>query len=102
MRVNEIEEENSNVKNKKGTPTNPDCIDTDGVKPNIKPIVGMGFKSQAGFPVMKSKFKKNVAGEIRCYIFTCARAGKRDSVSEKKLQPQATIKFGCLAKLVLR
>ncbi|KAI3932617.1 hypothetical protein MKW98_012588 [Papaver atlanticum] len=51
---------------------------------------------------MKSTFKKNVAGEIRSYTFTCARAGKRDSVSEKNLQPQATIKCGCLAKLVLR
>lgn len=60
------------------------------------------FGKQDGFPVMKSTFKKNVAGEIRSYTFTCARAGKRDSVSEKILQPQTTIKCGCLAKLVLR
>lgn len=51
------------------------------------------FGIQAGFPVMKSTFKKNVAGEIRSCTFTCARAGKRDSVSEKyySLKPQFNV-----------
>ncbi|KAI3850705.1 hypothetical protein MKW98_030765 [Papaver atlanticum] len=36
------------------------------------------------------------------YKFTCARAGKCNSISEKPLRPQATIKCGCQAKIVLR
>ncbi|KAI3888005.1 hypothetical protein MKX03_010168, partial [Papaver bracteatum] len=51
---------------------------------------------------MKSTFKKNVAGDIRRYTFTCARAGKCDTTSEKPLHPQAIIKCGCQAKLVIR
>ncbi|RZC47264.1 hypothetical protein C5167_040208 [Papaver somniferum] len=42
MRIIEIEEENSNTE---GIPTKSDFIDIDGVKPNIKPVVGMKFKS---------------------------------------------------------
>ncbi|KAI3859220.1 hypothetical protein MKX03_034624 [Papaver bracteatum] len=50
---------------------------------------------------MKITFKKNVAGEIRSHTFTCAIAGKCDCTSGTPLQPQATIKCGCLAKLVV-
>ncbi|KAI3960935.1 hypothetical protein MKW98_019136, partial [Papaver atlanticum] len=55
-----------------------------------------------GFPVVKSTSVKNGAGCIRSYKFTCARAGKCNSISEKPLRPPAKIKCGCQAKLVLR
>ncbi|XP_026385003.1 protein FAR-RED IMPAIRED RESPONSE 1-like [Papaver somniferum] len=92
-----------------------DCVDINGSKPHIQPALGMGFESiddawefyktfgkVTGFPVVKSTSVKNGAGYIRSYKFTCARAGKCSSVSENPLRPQATIKCGCQAKLVLQ
>ncbi|XP_026459672.1 protein FAR-RED IMPAIRED RESPONSE 1-like [Papaver somniferum] len=60
------------------------------------------FGKATGFPVVKSISVTNAAGHIRSYTFTCARAGKCNSVSENTLRPQATIKCGCQANLVLR
>ncbi|KAI3881657.1 hypothetical protein MKX03_017576 [Papaver bracteatum] len=60
------------------------------------------FGKATGFPVVKSTYVKNGAGHIRSYTFTCARAGKCNSVSKNPLRPQVTIKCGCQAKLVLR
>ncbi|KAI3978677.1 hypothetical protein MKX01_015852, partial [Papaver californicum] len=51
---------------------------------------------------MKSSVKNNTLGEIRSYTFTCARAGKCDSTSEEPLNPQATIKCECPARIVIR
>ncbi|XP_026384144.1 protein FAR1-RELATED SEQUENCE 4-like [Papaver somniferum] len=92
-----------------------DCIDISGIKSNIQPALGMGFESiddawefyktlgkVKGFPVVKSTSVKNGAGCTRSYKFTCTQAGKCNSISEKQLRPQATIKCGCQAKLVLR
>ncbi|KAI3875220.1 hypothetical protein MKX03_008918 [Papaver bracteatum] len=60
------------------------------------------FGKVTGFPVVKSTSAKNGAGCIRRYKFTCARAGKCNSISEKPLRTQATIKCGFQANLVLR
>ncbi|MCL7034273.1 hypothetical protein MKW94_017893, partial [Papaver nudicaule] len=81
----------------------------------IKPNVGMEFQTiddawefykiigkETGFPVMKYASVKNKRGGARSYTFACARAGKHDFTSEKPLRPQATIKYGCTTKLVLR
>ncbi|XP_026460905.1 protein FAR1-RELATED SEQUENCE 11-like [Papaver somniferum] len=108
MHIEEVGE-SSNVKNTEET------YGINGIKPNIEPALGMGFESiddawefyktfgkVTGFPVLKSTFVKNGVGCIRSYKFTCARAGKCNSISEKPLRPQATIKCGCQAKLVLR